>query len=107
MAEITCVRCGIKFSVPDDWDAKRRCEGSTFYCPNGHSLYFPQTQVSREEQLQQEVESLRREVDRYRGLAKYHRDQFNGLKGYVKRLELKLARGVRVCEECGHEHEIE
>lgn len=40
--EHTCPEagCGVPFQVTDGFDARRREDHRTFYCPNGHSMSF-------------------------------------------------------------------
>ena len=36
-----CISCGITYAMPKDYMEKLRQNHETFYCPNGHSMYFP------------------------------------------------------------------
>lgn len=38
---IECGSCGIPFGVPDSFIAERKDDHRTWYCPNGHSRYYP------------------------------------------------------------------
>ena len=37
----TCSECGIEFAMPEHFSDARHRDHQTFYCPNGHSQYFP------------------------------------------------------------------
>ena len=39
---LRCSECSIEFWVCEDFERRRRADHATFYCPNGHSQYFPQ-----------------------------------------------------------------
>jgi len=41
MTEITCITCGVKFGMDTTYREKLRECHNTFYCPNGHSMYYP------------------------------------------------------------------
>ena len=49
-----CANCGIKFAMPLYYTNKRREDGGSFYCPNGHILHFGDS----------EADKLRKERDR-------------------------------------------
>lgn len=33
-----CLTCGVVFQITTNLEARRRRDGKTFYCPNGHTL---------------------------------------------------------------------
>jgi len=37
-----CGQCGIAFALPLEYVESRRNDHKSFYCPNGHSRYFPE-----------------------------------------------------------------
>lgn len=51
----TCSECGVQFAITEEFENKLRESHQTFYCPNGHSRYFPQDN---------EAEKLRKELKR-------------------------------------------
>lgn len=50
-----CIKCGMTFAVPSEWDTRRRADHATFYCPNGHGQHYPGK--TREEQRIEELEA--------------------------------------------------
>ena len=38
---LACGDCGVPFGMSDDFVAERQKSHATFYCPNGHSRYYP------------------------------------------------------------------
>ena len=49
-----CITCSIRFRVPAGFTAYRRRDNRSFFCPNGHSMAFTESQADK----------LRRERDR-------------------------------------------
>lgn len=41
MATETCITCDIRFVVPDEFQRKRKEDHKSFFCPKGHSQYYP------------------------------------------------------------------
>lgn len=41
MKSVTCAQCGVRFDMTNQLEASRREDHNPFYCPNGHSQYFP------------------------------------------------------------------
>lgn len=37
----SCINCGIVFAIPEDFREKIIKSHKTFYCPNGHTMYYP------------------------------------------------------------------
>jgi len=96
MAKITCNHCGVQFEISDDFQAKlRRCH-NTFYCPNGHSLYYPGKTEEEEkiEHLNKIISSLSKDRDWYKNIAHERYEEIKQLtrsrayyKGVVTRLK--------------------
>ena len=55
---MTCCKCGISFAV--DGQVRRRWQekGESFYCPNGHSQHYTETDIQR---LKKQLERSERE----------------------------------------------
>lgn len=52
-----CPSCGVMYGRTETFTEERQKTHETFYCPNGHSRYFPSK--TREEILSQENERFR------------------------------------------------
>ncbi len=80
MYEQSCIRCGVRFSMPTELDNQLRNCHNTFYCPNGHKQYYPG---------KSETEKLEEERDKYK---RWYEDQ----KEYSNRLQRSCSalRGV-------------
>jgi hypothetical protein len=57
--ETQCCECGIAFKLPSAFFNQKRRFGGDFWCPNGHSLSFKQSDIK---QLQDELEKAREEL---------------------------------------------
>jgi hypothetical protein len=68
ISTVTCASCGIIFGLPDWFEAGRRKDHGSFYCPSGHSLSY-----SGPTPAEREAKALRVERDRLeRQLANTH-----------------------------------
>lgn len=50
--------CGVVFGMPKDLERRRRGDGETFYCPNGHPLVFSDEQTAQEKLKDVEAREL-------------------------------------------------
>lgn len=55
-----CATCGVLYAVTDEYDARRRFDGQSFYCPNGHS----QSYTSEASRLRKRLEEAERNATR-------------------------------------------
>jgi hypothetical protein len=97
MGEVKCCHCEVKFTIPDEMEKGLRLCHNTFYCPNGHRLYFAQgeTELQRTtrilETTQKALTAARDEASRIRQDRDYkdrvwsHRVRY--WKGMVTRLK--------------------
>jgi hypothetical protein len=99
-----CCTCGILFGIPNDFDDRRRQDGRSFYCPNGHSLSYSDT---LEKQLKREVERLeqsnRWREDQLRAARKdadHQRRVAAAAKGRVTKIKNRIANGVCPAPGC-------
>ena len=95
MGNCTCWKCGIVFGMPDHFQNKRREDGGTFYCPNGHAATYGET----------EAEKLRRERDRLKQQMAQKEDEarerLEAEQKERKKVERKLRRVQKgVCPHC-------
>lgn len=57
---VTCANCGIKFGLEESYQNRKRYNHEDFYCPNGHSQYYPQDNEA--ERLQKELKRKEQEL---------------------------------------------
>jgi hypothetical protein len=92
--EVTCANCGAPIMLHRQHDKRLRESHATFYCPAGHSNYFPgKTQQQKDlDELGVLVKRLRRSLART-----------NDRWGIEIKASKGLARAVQVCPlGCGH-----
>ncbi len=56
---VECADCGISFALPKHLHQRRIDDGKSFYCPNGHSNTYGETEVKR---LQRVLDAERAKV---------------------------------------------
>jgi hypothetical protein len=55
----TCIECGVYFGMAKDLDSQRRKNQQGFYCPNGHSQAYSESEADRlRKQLGQEQQRV-------------------------------------------------
>lgn len=65
LTELNCCDCTVRFAVTKTFENRRRKDGRTFYCPNGHAQHYPPAEKPRDEQvedLEEQVEELEGEL---------------------------------------------
>jgi hypothetical protein len=84
----TCCKCGIQFSIPDEYLNKlRRCH-NTFYCPNGHPQYYP-----GKTDEEKKIEALERQVNFFKDDRDYYKNLYHEVfrsRAYYKGLVTRL-----------------
>lgn len=101
-----CADCGIVFGVPTDFQARRRNDHRSFYCPHGHSLSYGAE--SESERLKRELQEakdrhhrdLNSEINRRIRAEDDAMDLANSnraLKGVVTKTKKRAAAGVCPC----------
>jgi hypothetical protein len=93
--------CGITFAVEDVYDARRRVDGKSFYCPNGHTMSYHESEADR---LRKQLETAQRRQAAAEGTVTHLRDQLEmsersarALRGVNTRMRKRIADGVCPC----------
>jgi hypothetical protein len=96
LATIECANCHMVFGIPTSFERDRRDDHASFYCPAGHSQWFPHksdkeklaAQLERERQRldaeRTRSEYLRREVDRQKRKTAAQKGQLTKTKNRIK-----------------------
>lgn len=97
----TCAACGIYFAMPSGLLATRRKDAQAFYCPNGHSLSYHESEADRlQKKLAAKEAELARTTDYLKG-ARARSDELltriNGYRGVVARTKRRVSKGVCPC----------
>ena len=102
LEHITCANCGILFAFDSDLMSRRRRDHREFYCPSGHSNYFPGE--SDLEKLARELRDAKLEIKRaeYRAQSaqlerKETQQQLSATRGQMTKLKKRIANGVCPC----------
>ena len=94
MADMQCGECGIQFAVPETWRAEKQRTGAGWFCPNGHS------RVYRESDEEKAKKALAEERQRHANtLARLNEAQTveRNLQAEMKRMKNRAAAGVCPC----------
>lgn len=106
--EQDCIRCGVRFGVPIGYTARRREDKQTFYCPNGHSMAYSESEADRlrteRDRLAQriaqrddEIKDKQAEIERQRALNETAWRRVSAAKGQITKLKNRAAKGVCPC----------
>jgi hypothetical protein len=93
----TCPDCGMQFAVGPHWLNQRRGDKQTFYCPNGHTQSFRESEADR---LRKQLELSARELVAKESALQTQRTRAADAECERDRAEKKLARvknGVCPC----------
>lgn len=97
----TCCVCGIVFGYPDYFEKQLRKSGQTFYCPNGHSLWFGKSEADK---LRDELKNVKRDAELNRQWYEAEQDdhqrtrrQLAATKGVLTKTKKRIANGVCPC----------
>jgi hypothetical protein len=98
----TCAACGIAFGAPAYFLSERRDDHKSYYCPNGHQLYFPQQTDAEQAQAEAEkYKKLWKDEQRYAADLVKERNaaqkQLSARKGQMTKLKNRIANGVCPC----------
>ncbi len=85
LTPVTCSECGCTFGLPSHMQASKYKVGGSFYCPNGHSQTYGDTNYK---QLQRELAQVRSRLD-----------QTEAEKAKIEK-DLKKAKKMVACGQC-------
>ena len=86
-----CPTCGIAYCTPERFMTERQTEGGNWYCPNGHSLQFRETETSK---LRKQIESKEFQLAQANNRAASLADSLKKTEAAKKRLAKRLESGV-------------
>lgn len=94
--------CGLQFALPDMFVARRREDQKTWYCPNGHSRWFPgkteaQKQQERADRLQRTVEAREADLRFEQRRLINERRSHAATKGQLTKTKKRIGNGVCPC----------
>lgn len=56
----TCINCGVEFCVLDFFQTRRREDKRSFFCPNGHSMVYCESEADK---LRKELDIAKKDAD--------------------------------------------
>lgn len=100
---VDCAQCGVIFGVPNDFDNRRRDDGRSFYCPNGHSVSYRESEADKQKKRADDLD--RRLKSAWKHIAEQDQElttkdrQIAARKGQVTKLRNAARNGQCPC--CG------
>ena len=93
-----CPVCGIDCVLPANYLKKRREDGKSFYCPNGHSQSYTKSEADR---LREQLEAAKRDAEWQRARAERADKSLIAQKAQTTKARNKLERVANgVCPCC-------
>jgi len=86
--EISCITCGVSFWISQNHQAELKKTHKSFYCPNGHTQYYPgKTDAEKYKELFEREQRLRKNIDTDNNSLK---NSLRTYKGEVTKLKKKI-----------------
>jgi hypothetical protein len=94
MATEVCCNCGILFAMPHEIKERKRTEGGSFYCPNGHGQHYSKSEVQR---LRDELIREKSAREQAQALANDLENDKRNLSCKLDRINKRIKNGVCPC----------
>jgi hypothetical protein len=96
---LSCSNCSLPFGISKHFETQRRRDHESFYCPRGHSQYFPgksdvELAEERAAAAERQTKFARARATAAQDQAEAHRRTSIALKGHLTRARNKIANGV-------------
>lgn len=103
--ECASTGCGVVFALTDNYIAARRRDHATWYCPNGHSRYYPgESDIEKANRLRKLAEQTRNDgwtaYEAAQDQLRASQRQKASLKGQLTKARNKIANGVCPVGNC-------
>lgn len=93
-----CPVCGIVYAIPNAMVERRRRDGESWWCPNGHSLSFHETEEDRQRKradaLSRQLTYTRAAKDQAEAAAAHQAAVARGYKGALVQSKKRAAKGM-------------
>lgn len=98
----TCITCGVYFAFDRELDQRRRQDKQSFYCPNGHSQAYTESEADR---LRKQLSVKEAELSRAQQRTAMERSMRESAEAATKRVQGQLTRQTKrvnagVCPHC-------
>jgi chromosome segregation ATPase len=99
--ELSCTSCGCLFGMPQGYLNNRRGDKAAFYCPNGHSMSYRESEADKlrreRDRLKQEAARLEEENAAAQLALDVARDRMQKAEKANKRLKKRTSAGTCPC----------
>ena len=95
MQSIQCANCSVPFALTREFINLRKGDKKTFYCPKGHSQWFPGE--TREEQIEKQLIETEHRLDQEKGRAKAIARQRDKISKSYGKMRDRVKNGVCPC----------
>jgi hypothetical protein len=99
-----CPVCGIDYAIPDDFNQLNDERGRSWFCPNGHSLHFVETELAKAKkqaaELERRLDAERTSREFWRREEERTRRKLAAAKGQATKARKRAAKGVCPHPEC-------
>lgn len=94
LTAMTCPTCGVTYGIDEDIRSRKHREGGDWWCTNGHTIHYTQTENDR---LKQELQAAQDATARAEAAARRERDAHIATKGQLTKAKKRLTAGVCPC----------
>lgn len=94
---VSCYLCGVDFAMSDDLHSRRRSDGRSFWCTNGHEQHFTETDAQRLAKVQRQLQDARTLQTHLRDQRDAAERSASAYKGQVTRIKKRVGNGVCPC----------
>jgi C4-dicarboxylate-specific signal transduction histidine kinase len=97
-----CQTCGVSYALTSAFESRRRDDHKTFYCPNGHTQYYPQKndvekQRERAERLERQLANRDEDLRAAHAAQTAATKKLAAARGQLTKTKKRLANGVCPC----------
>lgn len=96
-----CPNCGVRYGLESAFDDRKSREGGSWYCPNGHSIVYSETEVDKlRKQLEEKERCLsivRDSRDQAYARSRHVERSLITTRGHYTRIKTRVANGVCPC----------
>ncbi len=94
---IDCPNCGILFAITQELEERRRGDGKSFYCPNGHSMSYHGSTSEKLKKERDRSANLVARLDQERARRDAAERSRAAVKGQLTKVKKRVANGVCPC----------
>lgn len=91
-------KCGVSFALNDEFVRHRRADRKSWYCPNGHSQWFPgETATDKAQRLAGQLDMERTRRQQAEKVADYATRSRKAVSTRLKKVKARVGHGVCPC----------